>query len=64
VAATPSFRDWSRRLEIANALQIAIKRKRMDTTYRDAAMPKLLDLPIETDPETNDYAWTTRLQLA
>ena len=59
-AVVPSL--W--RLEIANALQIAIKRKRMDATYRDAAIRKLLDLPIETDPETNDYAWTNTLQLA
>lgn len=52
------------RLEIANALQVGIKRKRIDATYRDAALRKLILLPIETDSETNDYAWTTTLQLA
>jgi predicted nucleic acid-binding protein len=52
------------RLEIANALQVGIKRKRIDATYRDAAIRRLALLPIEIDPDTNDYAWTTTLQLA
>ena len=52
------------RLEIANALQIGIKRKRIDATYRDAAIRRLVLLPIEIDPDTNDYAWTTTLSLA
>ena len=52
------------RLEIANALQVGIKRKRIDATYRDAAIRKLVLLPIEIDPDTNDYAWTNTLQLA
>jgi predicted nucleic acid-binding protein len=52
------------RLEIANALQAGIKRKRIDASYRDAAIRKLVLLPIEIDPDTNDYAWTTTLQLA
>jgi predicted nucleic acid-binding protein len=52
------------RLEIANALQNGIKRKRIDAAYRDSAIQKLLRLPIETDPDANNYAWTTTLQLA
>jgi predicted nucleic acid-binding protein len=52
------------RLEIANALQVGIKRKRIDAGYRDAAIRKLILLPIEIDPDTNDYAWTATLQLA
>lgn len=59
-AAVPSL--W--RLEIANALQNGIKRKRIDAAYRDSAIQQLLSLPIETDPGTNDFAWTTTLQLA
>ena len=59
-AIVPSL--W--RLEIASALQTGIKRKRIDATYRDAAIQKLLSLPIETDPDTNDYAWTATLRLA
>jgi hypothetical protein len=32
--------------------------------YRDAVIQKLIRLPIATDPDTNQYAWTTTLQLA
>lgn len=59
-AVVPSL--W--RLEIASALQNGIRRKRIDTGYRDSAIQKLISLPIETDPDTNDYAWTTTLRLA
>jgi predicted nucleic acid-binding protein len=59
-AVVPSL--W--RLEIASALQTSIKRKRIDATYRDSAIQKLLSLPIEIDPDTNDYAWTSTLRLA
>jgi predicted nucleic acid-binding protein len=59
-AVVPSL--W--RLEIASALQTGIKRKRIDATYRDVAIQKLLSLPIETDPDTNDYAWSSTLRLA
>jgi len=52
------------RLETASALQNGIKRKRIDAAYRDSAIQKLLRLPIEIDPDTNDYAWTTTLHLA
>jgi predicted nucleic acid-binding protein len=51
-------------LEIANALQNGIKRKRMDAAYRDSTIQRLLRLPIEIDPDTSEYAWTTTLQLA
>jgi predicted nucleic acid-binding protein len=52
------------RLEIASALQNGIKRKRIDAGYQDSAIQLLLNLPIETDADTNDFAWTTTLQLA
>ena len=52
------------RLEIANALQSGIKRKRIDAAYRDSSIQLLLRLPVETDPDTNDHAWTTTLHLA
>jgi predicted nucleic acid-binding protein len=45
-------------------LQVGIKRKRIDASYRDAAIRKLVLLPTEIDPDPNDYAWTTTLQLA
>ena len=59
-AVVPSL--W--RLEIANALQNGIKRKRIDVAYRDATIQSLRILPIEIDPDTDDYAWTATLQLA
>ena len=59
-AVVPSL--WP--LEIANALQNGIKRKRMDAAYRDFTIQRLLRLPIEIDPNTSDYAWTTTLHLA
>jgi predicted nucleic acid-binding protein len=52
------------RLEVANSLQTAVKRKRIEIDYRDSMIQKLLLLPIEIDSETNDYAWTTTLKLA
>ena len=51
-------------MEVANSLQTGIKRKRIDAAYRDSSIQIFLRLPIELDPETNDYAWTTTLQLA
>ena len=59
-AVVPSL--W--RLEIANALQISVKRRRITPAYRDAAIQKLSYLPIELDTETDAQAWTTTLHLA
>ena len=59
-AVVPSL--WP--LEIANALQNGIKRKRMDAAYRDFTIQRLLRLPIEIDPNTSDYAWAATLHLA
>jgi len=59
-AVVPSL--W--RLEVASGLQNGIKRKRIDAAYRDSSIQIFLRLPIEIDLETNDYAWTTTLQLA
>ena len=52
------------RLEVANAFQSAIRRKRMTVRYRDEALIGLTQLPITTDADTNTYAWTTTLRLA
>ena len=59
-AVVPSL--W--RLEVANSLQTGIKRKLIDAAYRDSSIQIFLRLSIEIDLETNDYAWTTILQLA
>ncbi|HKC30522.1 MAG TPA: type II toxin-antitoxin system VapC family toxin [Burkholderiales bacterium] len=59
-AVVPSL--W--RLETANGLQVAIRRKRIDVAFRDRALTHLTRLPITVDAETDAYAWTTTLQLA
>jgi predicted nucleic acid-binding protein len=59
-AVVPSL--W--RLETANGLQVAIRRKRIDVAFRDLALTHLAHLPITIDPETYAQAWTTTLQLA
>ena len=52
------------RLEVANAFQMAVRRKRIDSAYRDASLGELALMPITVDDETNSYAWTTTLRLA
>ncbi len=52
------------RLEVANAFQSAIRRKRITAGYRDHALAELMKMPITIDTETNAYAWTTTLQLS
>lgn len=52
------------RLEVANGLQVAIRRKRCDTAFRDRALAELSCLPISVDAETDGFAWTATLKLA
>ena len=52
------------RLEVANAFQMAIRRKRIDAGFRDAALAQLALLPITIDPETDTHAWSTTLRLS
>ncbi len=59
-AIVPSL--W--RLEIANALQVAVRRNRIDRAYRDATIQRAGRLPIEVDPETDTHAWTRTLHLS
>ena len=59
-AVVPSL--W--RLEIANALQMAIRRKRIDAAFRDAALVELGLLAITVDGETDVHAWTATLGLS
>jgi predicted nucleic acid-binding protein len=59
-AVVPSL--W--RLEIAHALQVAVRRNRIDLICRDATIQKLQRLPIEIDQETDTNAWTATLRLS
>ena len=52
------------RLEVANAFQSAIRRKRITAPYRDQSLAELTNMPITIDADTNVYAWTTTLRLA
>jgi predicted nucleic acid-binding protein len=52
------------RLEVANAFQVAIRRKRIDVIYRDASLAELALMPITIDADAGTYAWTTTLRLA
>jgi hypothetical protein len=48
-----------RRFEIANGFQIAIRRKRIATTFRDQAIGQLTAMPIKAEADTVTNAWTT-----
>jgi len=59
-AAVPPL--W--RIEVANGLQAAIRRKRIDAAYRDASIADLRQLPIAIDGESDERVWTTTLWLS
>ncbi len=52
------------RLEIANGLQMSVRRGRIDAATRDTALRGLALLNITTDPDTDSFAWSTTLSLA
>ena len=56
----PSLWFW----EVANGLQMAIRRNRVDTGFRAAALRALSALPISVDGEADRHAWTATLRLA
>jgi predicted nucleic acid-binding protein len=59
-AIVPGF--W--RLEVANAFQSALRRKRVSREYRDESLAELAQLPIAIDADTDTYAWTRTLRIA
>ncbi len=52
------------RLEVANSLTIAIRKRRIDRDFRRAALADLALLDITTDQQTDSHAWTDTLNLA
>lgn len=52
------------RLDVANVLQIGIRRRRYGADFRDSALSDLSTLPIDLDPETDRHAWGATLRLA
>lgn len=52
------------RLEVANGLRMAVRRRRIDMAYVSSALVRLEALPIGIDAETNLHAWKATLALA
>ncbi len=52
------------RLEVANILEMGVRRGRHDAAFRDATLADLALLPINVDPETDRQAWSATLRMA
>jgi predicted nucleic acid-binding protein len=52
------------RLEVANVLEMGVRRNRHDAAFRDATLVDLEQLSIHVDPETDRHAWSATLRLA
>lgn len=52
------------RLEVANTLRMAVRRKRCDEAFVEGAIDRLEGLPIEDDDETSLHAWARTSALA
>ena len=52
------------RLEVANVLEMGVRRSRHDAAFRDATLADLALLPIRLDPETDQHAWGATARLA
>lgn len=52
------------RLEVANVLEMGVRRKRHDAKFRDATLVDLAQLPIQVDLETDSQAWAATLPIA
>ena len=52
------------RLEVANILEMGVRRGRTDAAFRDATLADLALLPISLDPETDRHAWGATALLA
>jgi predicted nucleic acid-binding protein len=46
------------RFEVANGLQMAVRRKRIDSDFRDGSLADLTKLEIATDPDSDAHAWS------
>ena len=52
------------RLEVANVLEMGVRRGRHDAAFRDATLVDLAVLPIRLDLETDQHAWGATARLA
>jgi predicted nucleic acid-binding protein len=51
-------------LEVANSLQVGVRRRRITGKFRDTTLADLKLLPVRLDPETAQHAWGATLQAA
>ena len=52
------------RYEVANGLQMAIRRQRITPDYRTRCLDKIDELPITIDPDGLSALWSTTIKLA
>jgi len=52
------------KLEVANVLEVGVRRGRHDTAFREATLADLALLPISVDPDADRHAWSATLRLA
>lgn len=52
------------KLEVANVLEIGVRRGRTDAVFRDSTLVDLAVLPIRLDPETERQAWSATMRFA
>lgn len=52
------------RYEVANALQMAVRRRRITTADRDETLADLTEIDVMLDPEGNEHAWSSSLRLS
>ncbi len=64
VTATGAWVPSLWRLEVANSLEMGVRRGRIEAAFRDATLADLELLPIQSDPDTDKHAWRATLRLA
>lgn len=64
VAANHAWVPSLWRLEVANVLEMGVRRGRHSARFRDDTLEDLAQLPIRTDPETERHAWESTLRFA
>jgi predicted nucleic acid-binding protein len=52
------------KLEVANVLEVGVRRGHHDAAFRDDTLADLALLPISADPETDRQAWAATMRLA
>jgi predicted nucleic acid-binding protein len=52
------------KLEVANVLEMGVRRGRHDAAFRDETLSDLALLPIQLDSETSERAWGPTVRLA